>query len=103
MNIFQRLGAALTRQIERENDATSLNTAAVMTVQAEPDWEAIAGELFRSAMEARYQVRVIQEQDLNDGSIDSVDLHIAWVNLNAAVEILDTGIAHYQAAKQVKP
>jgi hypothetical protein len=102
MNIFQRIGAALTRQIEHENKVTSLNTAEpveseeqkgrriasyygvelpVMTVKAEPDWEAIAEEL----MGALYAAHKCEYRD------------------GGAACLACAAITRYEAAKQVKP
>lgn len=78
MNIFQRIGAALTRQIDRENEATSLNMA---TVKAEPDWKAIAEEL-------AFELRVAGSRPYYPSE------HRIFI---------DTVLARYKAAKQVKP
>jgi hypothetical protein len=88
MNIFQRIGAALGRQIDREHDATSLNTAvsmapvaAIRSVHAEPDWEAIAEEL----MGALYAAHKCEYRD------------------GGAACLACAAITRYEAAKQVKP
>jgi hypothetical protein len=83
MNILQRTIAALTRQVERENKVTSVNTAEAMTVKAEPDWKAIAGEL-ASAVEGQ--------------------LRMAFSPSSAACRPAQDALSRYQqAAKQVKP
>jgi hypothetical protein len=100
MNILQRIGAALTRQIDRENEATSLNTA-VMTasgaairsnaITAEPDWKAIAEELAEGL------------GDLIDAMLSQKPPISECMAVRAARIKARKLLTSYQAAKQVKP
>lgn len=99
-NMLKRIGAALTRQIERENKATSVNTAPTVeelvakqgvkplksVEQLEglwpeghtpaPDWEAIADELAKAL--SKYKGGSFYETKIK-------------------------ALTHYHTAKQVKP
>jgi hypothetical protein len=120
MNILQRIGAALVGQIERENKATSLNTAEpiesdeqkgrriasyygvelpVMTVKAEPDWKAIADELYWAA---KYD----PDHDIHKDAcwITEPELVLACVcGAEQRFNRWGAALARYEAAKQVKP
>jgi len=100
MNIFKRTIAALGRQIDRENEATSVNMVdpkcdcysdswegaytagcVVHSVAAEPDWKAIAEEL-------AFELRVAGSRPYYPAE------HRIFI---------DTVLARYEAAKQVQP
>jgi len=109
MNIFQRLGAALARQIKREDAITSVNTAAVMTVASDPDWEALAGELAKTATEMKKAMQdiyrdghTVRIQLTNSGFLnhDTVGLIITAAGRNYGYR---EALARYEAVQQVKP